>query len=59
MNSIYIFLFLRRIYNKRNNNYLTLTRGYKKKTPWSESARETIPTEQPPFVGEVIANFCG
>jgi hypothetical protein len=27
-----------------------------KKTPWPESA---IPTERPPLVGEVSANFCG
>jgi hypothetical protein len=28
------------------------------KTPWLESER-TIPTERPPLVGEVSANFCG
>jgi hypothetical protein len=39
---------------------------WKKKTPWSESASklyrpsdQTIPTERPPLVSEVIANFCG
>jgi hypothetical protein len=39
----------------------TMTHGDKNLqfTPWSESARETIPTERPPFVGEVSANFCG
>jgi predicted DNA-binding protein with PD1-like motif len=32
----------------------------KKKKPSMVSVRErTIPTERPPLVGEVIANFCG
>jgi hypothetical protein len=33
--------------------------GFIKKTPWSESASQTTPTERPSFVGEVITNFCG
>jgi hypothetical protein len=28
-------------------------------TPWPESRERTIPTERPPLVGEVSANFCG
>jgi hypothetical protein len=32
---------------------------YRKKTQWSESASELYrPTERPPLVGEVIADFC-
>jgi hypothetical protein len=27
------------------------------KTPWSESAKETIPTERPPLVGKVMPTF--
>jgi hypothetical protein len=30
-----------------------------KKTLWPESAKQTIPTEQPPLVSEIRANFCG
>jgi hypothetical protein len=30
-----------------------------KKTPWPESASELLPTERPPLIVEVIANFCG
>jgi hypothetical protein len=29
------------------------------KTPWFQSAKRTIPTERPPLVGEVSANFSG
>jgi hypothetical protein len=31
----------------------------KKKTPWPLVRKRTIPTERPPLVGEVSANFCG
>jgi hypothetical protein len=30
-----------------------------KQTPWTVVRKRTIPTELPPFVGEVIANFWG
>jgi hypothetical protein len=30
-----------------------------KKTPWPLFRKRTIPTEGPPLVGEVSANFCG
>jgi hypothetical protein len=30
----------------------------KKKTPWLLVRKRTIPTERPPLVGEVSANFC-
>jgi hypothetical protein len=29
-----------------------------KKTPWLLVRKRTIPTERPPLVGEVSANFC-
>jgi hypothetical protein len=32
---------------------------YKTKTPWPLVRKRTIPTERPPLVGEVSANFCG
>jgi hypothetical protein len=28
-------------------------------TPWPLVRKRTIPTERPPLVGEVSANFCG
>jgi hypothetical protein len=28
-------------------------------TPWLLVCKQTIPTERPPLVGEVNANFCG
>jgi hypothetical protein len=28
-------------------------------TPWILVRKRTIPTERPPLVGEVSANFCG
>jgi hypothetical protein len=28
-------------------------------TPWTLVRKRTIPTEQPPLVGEVSAKFCG
>jgi hypothetical protein len=31
----------------------------KKKTPWLLVRKRTIPTELPPLVDEVSANFCG
>jgi hypothetical protein len=31
----------------------------KKKTPVAVVCKRTIPTERPPLVGEVSANFCG
>jgi hypothetical protein len=30
-----------------------------KKNPWLLVRKRTIPTERPPLVGEVSANFCG
>jgi hypothetical protein len=30
-----------------------------KKTPWPLVHKRTIPTEEPPLIGEVSANFCG
>jgi hypothetical protein len=33
--------------------------GYTKQTPWPVVRKRTIPTEQPPLVGEVSAKFCG
>jgi hypothetical protein len=30
-----------------------------KKNPWPLVRKRTIPTERPPHVGEVSANFCG
>jgi hypothetical protein len=30
-----------------------------KQIPWSLVRERTIPTESPPLVGEVSANFCG
>jgi hypothetical protein len=32
---------------------------FKKETPWPLVGKQTIPTERPPLVGEVSANFCG
>jgi hypothetical protein len=31
----------------------------RKQTPWLLVRKRTIPTERPPLVGEVSANFCG
>jgi hypothetical protein len=31
----------------------------KLKTPWLVVRKRTIPTERPPLVSEVSANFCG
>jgi hypothetical protein len=43
--------------------YLQATQGKdihtKKKTPWPLVHKWTIPTERPPHVGKVSANFCG
>jgi len=33
--------------------------NHKTKTPWPLVRERTIPTERPPPVGEVSANFCG
>jgi hypothetical protein len=30
-----------------------------KETPWFQSRKRSIPTERPPFVGEISANFSG
>jgi hypothetical protein len=38
------------------NKYVHKTK--KKKTPWLVVRKRTIPTEQPPLVSEVSANFC-
>jgi hypothetical protein len=35
------------------------TQKYKTKTPWLLVRKRTIPSERPPLVGEVSANFCG
>jgi hypothetical protein len=35
------------------------SRYTEKKTPWFQTAKRTIPTERPPLVGEVSANFSG
>jgi hypothetical protein len=32
---------------------------YKNQTPWPLVRKRTTPTERPPHVGEVTANFCG
>jgi hypothetical protein len=33
--------------------------NHKKKAPWPLIRKQTIPTERPPLVSEVSANFCG
>jgi hypothetical protein len=33
--------------------------GIGKRTPWLLVRKRTLPTERPPLVGEVSANFCG
>jgi hypothetical protein len=39
---------------------LTMWKTKKKpKTPWLLVRKRIIPTERPPLVGEVSANFCG
>jgi hypothetical protein len=46
---------------RTHTNLWTLTHTVKnlKKTPWPLVRKRTIPTERPPLVGEVSANFCG
>jgi hypothetical protein len=35
------------------------SKNNKKKTPWPEVRKRTMPTERPQLVGEVSANFSG
>jgi hypothetical protein len=42
-----------------NANAVTMHGAYLRKTPWPLVRKRTIPTEGPPLVGEVGANFCG
>jgi hypothetical protein len=44
------------IYTKPHQS---LIENLNKQTPWFQSAKRTIPTERPPLVGEVSANFSG
>jgi hypothetical protein len=37
----------------------TFSYDWGKKTPWLLVRKRTMPTERPPLVGEVSANFCG
>jgi hypothetical protein len=41
------------------DEYGILSQNKPKKTPWPLVRKRTIPTERPPLVGEVSANFCG
>jgi hypothetical protein len=52
--SLYYLAWLSPIYD------MQIAENYKKKkTPWPLVHKRTIPTERPPLVGEVSANFCG
>jgi hypothetical protein len=46
-------------YGEMNVNYTTTTTTTKKLNSMVWVRERTIPTERPPLVGEVIANFCG
>jgi hypothetical protein len=48
---------LYRLLYRGSHCYITKTKL--NQTQWPESAKRTIPTERPPLVGEVSANFCG
>jgi hypothetical protein len=47
-------------FNKKNDNLYTIV-GFKKLKLNSVTSlrKQTTPTERPPLVGEVSANFCG
>jgi hypothetical protein len=46
-------------YNLRNLTELLLSVEIVNTTPWLLVRTRAIPTERPPLVGEVSANFCG
>jgi hypothetical protein len=56
-----VVLYLKMFLALQNEPNVAKVKGIIKKTkiPWPLVRKQTIPTERPPLVGEVSANFCG